>query len=208
MAQLLPSPGQTDCTSRDDEIDLFMLAETLWAHKFFIGLTTFVFALAGLAYSSYKPSQPDTYTAKAVLEVGSYAISTGQIFSLELGGDLVQIINQVTRAKARLLRGSASLIQIEVTHAQSEKANESLGQAVDFVVKRHQAVSRQIGVDRLIRPTSMIGVVQLQKHSLSEKKALIIAGSVLLGLALSVMLVLLRKFYIQHTQRAVERMAK
>lgn len=198
----------TDCNPQDDEIDLFELFETLWVHKVFIGLVTLVFALAGLAYATYKPVKPDTYTAKAVLEVGSYVISTGEIVTLEPGGDLVQVISQTTGVKAQLLRGSGSLVELEATHLQPEAANQSLIEAVDFIVKRHQAVVQQIGQDRLIRPTAMMGTIKNQKQSLSDKTVAILVISTLLGLIVASMTILLRKSYIQRKQRAEARLEK
>jgi len=184
------------------------LFETLWAHKVFIGLVTLVFALAGLAYATYKPSKPDTYTAKAVLEVGSYVISTGQIVTLEPGGDLVQIISQTAGVKAKLLPGSGSLVELEATHLQPEAAIQSLAEAVDFIVKRHQAVGQQIGQDRLIRPTAMMGAIKDQKQSPSDKTTAILVISTLLGLIVASMTILFRKSYIERKQRAEARLEK
>ncbi len=202
------SPPTTDYNPQDDEIDLFEVFETLWAHKVFIGLVILVFAFAGLAYVTYKPGKPDTYTAKAVLEVGSYVISTGQIVTLEPGGDLVQVISQTAGVKAQILRGSSSLLELEATHLQPEEANQSLIGVVDLIVKRHQAVGQQIGQDRLIRPTAMMGAIKIQKQSLSDKMTAILVISTLLGLILASMTILFRKSYIQRKQRAEARVEK
>lgn len=191
------SPPTTDQNPQGDEVDLFELFEILWSHIVFISLVTLVFALAGLAYATYKPGHPDTYTAKAVLEVGRYITSTGEIVTLEPGGDLVQVISQTAGVRAQLLRGSSSLVELEATHLQPEAANHSLLGVVDFIVKRHQAVAQQIGQDRLIRPTQMMGAINNQKKSLSDKTTTILVISTLLGLILSSITILARKYYIQ-----------
>ena len=202
------SPPKTDYKPQDDEINLFEFFETLWTNKVFIGLVTLVFTLAGLAYATYKSGQPDTYTAKAVLEVGSYIASTGAIVTLEAGGDLVQVISHTAGVKAQLLKGSSRLVELEATHLQLDQANQSLIGAVDFIVKRHQAVGQKIGQDRIIRPTAMMGAIKVQKQSPSDKKTAILVISTLLGLIVASNTIFFWKSYIQHKQRAEARVMK
>lgn len=197
----------TDCNLQD-EIDLFDLLESLWAHKIFIGLVALAFALAGWTYATYKPGKPDTYTAKAVLEVGSYVTSIGQIVTFEPAGDLVQVINKTTGVKASLLRGSNSLVELGATALVPKDANELLVQVVDFVMKRHEAVVGLIGKERLIRPTALIGSIQIQQQSLSEKRAEISILSVILGLILASMAILFRKFQVRRNKCGKARIEK
>lgn len=201
------SPPTTDYNPQDDEIDLFELFETLWTHKVFIGLVTLVFALAGLAYATFKPK---TYTAKAVLEVGSY-FSNGLILSVEPGENLAQVISQIEvisqteGVKANLLRGSDRLVELEATNLQPEAAIQSLVEAVDFIVKRHQEVEQRIGQVRLIRSTAMVGAIKEQK---SDETTTILVISTLLGLILAFMTILFRKSYLQFKLRAEARLEK
>lgn len=205
MTQLNSSPP--DCGAQD-EIDLFDLLQSLWGYKVFIGLVAFVFAAAGWAYATYKPGQPDTYSAKAVLAVGSYVASTGQIFSLEPAGDLAQVINQTTGLKASLLRGSTGLVKISATAHAPKDAEELLGEVVEFVIKRHEAVGWLLGKEKIIRTTALIGDTKIQQSSLSEKRLEIIVLGVIVGLFLGSVAVLVWQSYVRRIKHAKARIEK
>lgn len=194
--------GQQNCGLDAREINLFECIEIFWAHKIFIIFMTVAFALAGFSYATLQPAQKDTYTADAVLEVGSYITSSGEIAILELGGNLVNVITEVAAVDAQMLQGSSSVIKLEATDVQSARARASLQKAIEYILKRHKMVAQKIGEERLIRPTAMVGEIHVQKHSTLYRKKLVVAVSILLGLIFSAILILLRKAYVSQRRRA------
>lgn len=185
--------------SCDEEISLFDLLETLWVKRWFIGLVTFVFAIAGFGYATLKLGNADAYNAIGFLEIGSYVDESGAIDILESNTDLALIITEKTGVAAKVPRGSKGLIVLSTVSEEPALARKLLIHAVEFVAKRHEIVVQRLSADRILRSSALVSELKVN-NQYPNKKTLVVVASVLMGLFLSVVFVFLRKSFNERKQ--------
>ncbi len=184
-----------------NHIDFFDFFSFILKYKVSITLTALCFASLGWVYATFKPGQPDTYSASVVLQVGSYISSTGQIFTFESAGDLVQFVHQTTGARASLLRGSSSLIEINQSAHQSEDAIKSLDQVVGLILARHKSIQFLLREEKVVRSTELIRGIRIQRSSIADKRLELVILGLILGFVFGLMMALIWEMFIRFRMR-------
>lgn len=191
----------TEPTNYNDEIDLFELWDILWSKKYLMLSITFLTTLAGFVYATYSPVNPDYYTGKVAVEIGTYMTNTGQIMSIEPAGDLAIIIAEKSGVSVSLPRGTTRILELQSTHQQQTKAKQQIEQALASITERHQNMAAKLSESQHLSTTQSVSEPSYKLISAEDKRALITAVAGILGLMASVFLIILMNAIQNRKQR-------
>lgn len=192
----------------EDTIDLRELWNTLVKRKWTIIAFT-VIATAAAAFYAWNATP--VYKGDVLIEVGDMIINTEStndkptvIQSLDNPNDLKEAVLQSIAATDREKKdqfsvespkGSSKLIKISYENTDTQQIQQKLEHAVAYVLKRHEIKAAFFQkANAQIRPSAIIGSINITPDPIKPKKGLIVAVGFISGLMLGIFLAFFLEF--------------
>lgn len=183
----------------EDKLDLRELFSVLKRRKKLIWSMTALFTLLALIYVFIaKP----VYSGKVMIEIGQITnaqFNDGEyaslaIMSLDDVNNLKNIVTQITGVSASIPK-KTKLLTLSTTDFDKTVIKKKLEKATHFILERHQEIAKlYTRKNTKVHMTQIVGDINIGKHPIKPKKALIIIVAFITGLMLSVFLAFFLEF--------------
>lgn len=197
---------------KDDEIDLRELWKTLFKHKLTIVSVTAVVTVAAVIYAW---TAAPIYKGEVLIEIGDIVINSESVNDkptfiqpIDSPNDLKETITQflaITYDKNNNFsvespKGSTKLIKISYEDSDKAMIKQKLETSVHFVIQRHKNKAKFFQkANAQIRPSSIVGSINIQADPVKPKKKLIVVIAFVSGLILGVLTAFFGEF-LQNTR--------
>lgn len=186
----------------DDEIDIFNLLEILWEQKVIIILFSVLFMFSGYGYTVLEGRKPIVYQGKILIETGAYVSQEKKIISLHSPADMAMMVSSISKVAARAPKGTRSLIEVKTSDANKPEILGTLDKVYEFIKQRDNQLINKLEKEQIIKITQPVGEAQISEKPI-KNSSVIIFFSLITGVMLGILIALVRKAYIQHSERVL-----
>lgn len=185
--------------TQDNEINLRELWATLVKRKLSIFTVT---AITTISAAVYAWMATPIYSGEVLIEIGSVILNSDSvndkptiIQSLDSAADLKEVISQAERISVDTPKGSVNLIKISYEGTDREQIKQKLESVLTIVLNRHESKAEFFQIANAhIRPSAMIGSINVTLDPIKPKKQLIVAVALISGLILGIFLAFFMEF--------------
>lgn len=112
------------------------------------------------------------------------------------------MVSSISKVAARAPKGTRSLIEVKTSDANKPEILGTLDKVYEFIKQRDNQLINKLEKEQIIKITQPVGEAQISEKPI-KNSSVIIFFSLITGVMLGILIALVRKAYIQHSERVL-----